>query len=161
MVDVAEHQRGLVSSFVLHRFRARLILKPDQLLDELCHVLPSKLDARRVVGLGRVKDRDSILGLLESLTLLRTGVYLGVWSGFEVGEHPLEAALDMAEHTGGAAVSLVAGELVYYVTEHPDGDRYLLVRDEKLRQRAADAALAMRTERDNVRKARRSHGRTR
>jgi hypothetical protein len=112
-----------------------------------------------VVALGRVKNHDSILSLLESLTPRRTGVYLGSWGGAEVGEHPLATALDMAEHTGGAAVSIVAGELVYYVTEHPDGDRYLLMRDEKLRERAARTVLAMNVERGEAKKARRSRRR--
>jgi len=140
------HQAACVEAFVLARFRARLVAKPSQFLAELHHDLPAKLDPRVMVPLPRLsRDVRPLAALIAKVADTREkraplaecrAVYLGSWSGLEVGEYVLLDALAMAEDGGAAIVSVLPGELAYYATEQNES-RWLLCGSEAVKKRAA------------------------
>jgi hypothetical protein len=148
------HAEAMIEAVVARRFRERLLLKPRQFLNVLCHELPHKMDPRRAVSLeGAVKTTAQVVSFLKSLTKARTAVYLGAWSGYEIGEYPLPQAVAMVEQSGGAIASVEAGELAYYKTEVCSGahglncDRFVLVKDPDRRTRTQGIVEALRQRR--------------
>jgi len=142
-----DHQLAFINSFVLAKFRDRLRAKPRQFLTELCHVLPTKIDPRFAVALDAVRTPDHVVRYLNQVHRSPAKVvYLSAWSGQQNGEYPIPDAVDLAEESGGAIVSLVAGSLAFYVSEHPNGRRWLLVGDAQLKQRAQRAVVGIERE---------------
>lgn len=146
MTTPEQHQTACVDAFVLPRFRARLHAKPSQFLHELHHDLPAKLDPCVVVPLpAMTRDVRPLTALIAKVAGTREesaplsecrAVYLGSWSGLEVGEYALLDALAMAEDGGAALVSVLPGELAYYATEQNES-RWLLCGSEAVKKRAA------------------------
>jgi hypothetical protein len=138
MDPVQLHLEAMIRAFLLPNKQERRVRKPRQFLDDLCHELPAMLEPRYVVPLSPLKTTPAIITFLSQLTAKKSAVYLGGWC--ECGESSLAAAVAEVDSTGGAAASIEPGMLVYYATEaHPRAERYLLARDENVRQRARTA----------------------
>jgi hypothetical protein len=135
-----EHILGIVNSFVLRRYRARLRLKPDELLDDVCHTLPIKLDPRFTVRLeGPARRSDVVSSLVKAVSRSPAPWVLNGFAVGPQGETRLDEALEIVNGGGGAAASIELGELVLYKPEvvlHAQ-DCYLLVRDDRRREAVA------------------------
>ena len=143
MATETEHILGIVNGLVLHRYRARLRVKPGDLVGDLYHDLPTKLDPRFAIPLDDGLSTGALLALLRRVSRSKSAWVLGGFSEYPSGELTLDEAIQTVEAQSGAAASIELGALVFYKTEFSPGrhgwetDRYLLVRDTKRKEAIA------------------------
>jgi len=112
------HLHGLIRSFVKARYRERLERKPAELLDDLSHDLPGKLDWRLAITLGSSTTDDSVLAAVQSVSGSRSAWYASAFGPPPPpGEYKLAEALRYVEFTGAAFASIEPGEIVFYKSE--------------------------------------------
>jgi hypothetical protein len=140
----AEHILGIVESFVLNRYRERLRIKPLELLDDLHHKLPSKLDPRFTLRLaGPACVSEAVVGLMRAASAARHAFVMGGFAGTPEGNMPLEEALAAVDMNSAAVASIELGQLAFYKSEltlvgpSVEAEYYLLVKDPKRRNMLA------------------------
>lgn len=131
MADETEHILGIVNGFLRPRYRARLRLKPGELIEALHHDLPSKLDPRYAFVVTDISNRTAVLlGIVRELSASRRAFVLCGWAESPKGYMPLEEAVEAVLTLSAAAASIELGEVTLYKEEyHGPANTYLLVKN--------------------------------
>jgi hypothetical protein len=140
-----EHIEAFIRDFVRARYRPRLLQKPEELSDILCHEIERKCDPRLMVAVPRGLGAGAVLAALRSVSGAGTAYYLCAFGDSEPeGEYPVEHAVELVETNSAALASVEPGGLAFCKGELGKGapgrgfsaDRWLLVRDARLRETA-------------------------
>jgi hypothetical protein len=152
MATGSEHIEAFIRAFVRAQYRPRLLQKPGELSDILCHEIESKFDPRRMVAVPRGLGASAIIAALRSVSSTDTAYYLCAFGDSEPeGEYPLDLAVELVETNSAAMASVVPGALAFCKSELGQGapgrglsaDRWLLVLD-PTKSRAAHKLLTER-----------------